>query len=359
MNRWIEKNPYPRFTSPVRFKLSQAQQEDLQSFIRARNFLQFDHVTGWLIWSSTYAHTEHNYDRVPKKGILRIAASGDSFTFCDGRQIKDCWVELLRHQNKVESLNFGVSRYGMDQAYLRYKEYGRSFKPNVVLIAFQPENTLRHVNVFRPFYTLQDSPPFTKPRFILKAGRLTLLENPFKRVEDYNALLTKESETLRILGQHDFYYRLFAWHDNRLFPPSLKFFEHLYMTVRAKALKRTIVTPKRFIKSSEAFQITTQILDHFYDDVIKDGGRPIVVFLPRKDDILSFVKYKESTYQPFMDHLKENGKDFIDTMNGFEQELTLGFMQDYFQGGHYTSKGNRIVARTVLERLADRHLLPN
>ncbi|NWG76198.1 MAG: SGNH/GDSL hydrolase family protein, partial [Rubrivivax sp.] len=116
----------------------------------------------------------------PPPGTLRIALFGDSFTFGADVPFQETWGYYLQDEIeksgvRAEVLNFGVGGYGMDQAYLRWKEVGCKFSPDIVIFGFHPENVKRNVNLIRSLYVPQTGIPFSKPRFVLEDGRLRLI----------------------------------------------------------------------------------------------------------------------------------------------------------------------------------------
>ncbi len=143
---------------------------------------------------------EKDYESAPVAGVTRIAAFGDSFTHSDEVAFSDSWPQKLSSLNPdLEVLNFGVSGYGLDQAFLRFEKEGKQFHPKVVLICFLSENIARNVNVFRPFYG-DTHFPFAKPRFLLTKEEISLQPNPLSRLEDYTELLKNEKVILRKLS---------------------------------------------------------------------------------------------------------------------------------------------------------------
>ena len=124
------------------------------------------------------------YDRTPADDALRIALFGDSFTAGDDVRDGETWGHRLESRlveagMRAEVLNFGVSGYGMDQAYLRWRKTGADYQPDIVIFGLQPENLKRNVNVFRQ--ALNPRPgalPFSKPRFVLDGGDLQLINSP-------------------------------------------------------------------------------------------------------------------------------------------------------------------------------------
>ena len=70
--------------------------------------------------------SKREYALAPPADALRIALFGDSFTAGDDVGDDEVWsrvleVNLNQAGVRAEALNFGVSAYGMDQAYLRWR----------------------------------------------------------------------------------------------------------------------------------------------------------------------------------------------------------------------------------------------
>lgn len=112
---------------------------------------------------------------IPKNaGTLRIALFGDSFTF--GEDVGD--EETFGHQMErlfaataipgkptVEVLNFGVHGYGHDQMLLYLRETLPIYQPDIVILGYVTDDSLRNMTTFRDF---------AKPRFRRVGGELVL-----------------------------------------------------------------------------------------------------------------------------------------------------------------------------------------
>jgi hypothetical protein len=73
--------------------------------------------------------------RVPP-GRIRAVCSGDSFTFGFGVDNDHTWCALLERKiRRLEAVNMGVSGYGADQAYLRYKRDTRTLDHDLHIFA--------------------------------------------------------------------------------------------------------------------------------------------------------------------------------------------------------------------------------
>ena len=158
--------------------------------------------------NSAGIRSSREYAVTPPPGVLRVSTFGDSFTECAEVKNDHTWQTMMEKEiPNLEVLNFGVSAFGLDQAYLRYLEDGQPYQSHIVLIGFMSENIFRNVNTYRPFYFSDTEGPLTKPRFVIKEGTLSLLPNPMQRVQDYTKLLLHPQEVLAEIGIHDYYYQ--------------------------------------------------------------------------------------------------------------------------------------------------------
>ena len=110
---------------------------------------------------------------------LRVALVGDSYAFGEGVRFEDSWGHLLeRNVGETQVLNFGVPGYGVDQAYLRFREDALPWKPNVAILAFPRSDLYRTIAVY-PFVNWPEwDMPFSKPRFVRSNGALSILNVP-------------------------------------------------------------------------------------------------------------------------------------------------------------------------------------
>ena len=87
--------------------------------------------------SSQGLRADHVYAKKPSPNVFRVAAFGDSFVFCDGEYLPSTWPYMLEKSTKnLEVMNFGVSGYGLGQAYMRYMTQGKDFDPDVVFFNY-------------------------------------------------------------------------------------------------------------------------------------------------------------------------------------------------------------------------------
>jgi hypothetical protein len=245
----------------------------------------------------------------------------------------------------LEVMNFGVGGYGTDQAWLRYQQKGKRFKPDIVLIGFMVENINRNVNAFVPFYRRLSS-PVTKPRFSLNDdNELVLHENILKTRADYIELRDNQSEMLKKLGRHDYYYQRLFLNDTFDFKP-IKLAYYVYINVTDPWV---VDYNRQYNTRSEPYRVTLRIIEEFYREAEAAGSKPWVVVFPEMEDVMRTRRGKVKRHQPLLDALKERNMRYIDVLDGFERKEMLSIGKLFH--GHYTETGNELVSEIVLEGL--------
>ncbi|HEY52606.1 MAG TPA: hypothetical protein G4N94_04035 [Caldilineae bacterium] len=124
---------------------------------------------------------DKDYPETKPDGVYRILVLGDSFT--EGLRIPmdaafHSVVEReLRPESgkKVEVINGGVAGWGTDQQLLFYREVGRNYRPDLVLVAFFPANDVMNNTIS---LESENFGGVRKPYFLLEDGELVLHNYP-------------------------------------------------------------------------------------------------------------------------------------------------------------------------------------
>ena len=287
-------------------------------------------------------------------GVVRIAAFGDSFTHGDDVNNASTWEAQLEPMLKsAQVLNFGVPAYGVDQAYLRYMEDGKSFRPNVVLIGVMTENLYRGINVWRPYYKTSYDFPLTKPRFKLVEGRLVLVPNPLANLKACERLRDDPASLLPQIAENDSLFSMqYAACDFDFFP-----------TIRLGKMlnrKRTLAdlspvdATGRFKTEHEAFAVLTATLTAFVAAVREEQANVMVLLFP--NEVLPSGSQQSQPYEPLKDWLDEAGIGYMDLQDGFDRYRADLRDEELFVGqfNHYSPAGNGLVAQALRDQLTER-----
>ncbi|MDD5217193.1 MAG: SGNH/GDSL hydrolase family protein [Candidatus Omnitrophica bacterium] len=288
----------------------------------------------------------------PQRDILRIAIFGDSFVHGAQVPFAETWGYLLEQAFKktglqVEVLNFGAPGYGMDQALLRWRQTGRGFSPDIVIMGFQPENVSRNVNLLRPLYYDVTGIPFAKPRFVLAGKKLKLLNVPTPKPEEMAGLI--EHVTDWGLLPYEYWYRAedyrqHLWLKSKLIGLFLDRIENGIPFFFGLSYRRTV-----FALGREPAKMTLAILQAFREEVVSSGARFFVVHLPRQQDLDALVRGKELPYKELLKAVEAFSEVVRpeDAMARKAREMTVKGVCPR----HYSKAGNEIVADTIFRFL--------
>lgn len=328
--------------------------------------VQIDAELGWPPPSSAFVSprdrtgAKENPD-FPVSAHPCASAYGDSFVWDADVPLKDGWPEQLGRKLGCKVANYGVSAYGTDQAYLRFRRMAADDAP-VVMLGIFPENVLRNVNQYRAFLGFSLHPTMLKGRFVIdRTGSLEWLPRPSIGPERLDALLSKPAG---VIPQEYFL------PDSADGPVTLRFPISLMLArVALMPRLRTRVTGRpswaEFYATghpSGAFELTVAIAQAFAHDAAQRGKRPLILMLPGASSFRARAKFGAFEYSPLVAALAARNVDVFDPGPAMLAELgersycTLYARPDTCEG-HFGVSGSAVVADVVAAELARRHLI--
>lgn len=338
------------------------------------------------VWFTTNAHGAPDVERSIEKpeGTYRIAVLGDSMV--EGSQVRqeERFVSLLERQltewvqthvgwlRRVEVLNFGASSYGTTQEWLYYQSYVHHYAPDFVLVAVFPGNDIMN-NSFaleieragrpeiRPFFYLnpesrlvQRQSQFYKNAFkhYLKAkgNHISGLRRVYRTVRNHSRLVSIGCQAywrIRNAGT------LSTSDDRQL---------QVYFEQYDAKLQQTSQ------EWQQAWDITSEILRRFAEEVTKDGAQFHVAIIPGSWEVeggprsLSSIPEKGTEYrydwefpsQRMTSVLKKNKLSFTNFLPAFQETSQKDAAPLFFhRDTHYTPAGHRVLAEGLLPLLQD------
>ena len=296
--------------------------------------------------------SRRHYGAVPAPGTLRIAAFGDSFVYGNEVSDDDAWCAVLEAgSDAVEVLNYGVGGYGLDQAFLRYQSEGMALHPDVVLIGFTPDDLGRIVNVYRRFISSREL-PLAKPRFVLIGDSLELVPNPLPRRQDYRNLMLNPA-AVRALGKaDDWYSRTIYEHPLYDALATLRVGHALWQRLQRRALDpNRLVRRGVFNERSMAFQLQVALLRAFAEAARQRNAVPVVILLPDRGSVAGVRRGAAAVYAPLEAALLKAGINVWDAADAF-RSTSCTVDELFAPGGHYSPRGNRVVAEWLRGILA-------
>lgn len=298
------------------------------------------------------ARGPREYAPRPPAGVTRVLTFGDSFTFCDEMPDDSTFEHYLEDRHRdFEVLNFGVSGYGTDQALLRYRSLGRGLGADVVCIGILLENIGRNVNRYRPLWNTRTGFPATKPRFVLAAGELRLVPQPYRTKEALLAAV-ESGGLFEDVAKDEYWWRRPPVPTGRL--SSLVRIACGYLAQRERS-------PARLWRDvdGEPFQVTLAILETFQREALADGARlaPILVF-PAREDLRDHAVRGDSYWEAFYAELDRRGLAHLDLiaplLARYREEAVNPEGGTVYYKGHLSTVGNSVVADVLHAYLAER-----
>ncbi len=321
--------------------------------------------------------TEHPLPKPPN--TRRILLLGDSFV--QAVQVSESQTShqiLENHLNaqttgpRFEVLSSGVINWGTNQQLLYYREQGRQFEPELVLLAFYIGNdfsdnlpgnviTARGFNCYAPYFAMCGGQ--FNPNPLAYAPGLSGLENncnPLRRVAiDGLGRLYRRSrlyQQLEPLLVANFPRREFGRH----FPSA---FSALYF-------------PTTEVELEQAKQVTLATLAQLQQEVAADGARlGVILISPEiivrlgalspaeqetvlKDNPILAQAQADLPNRQLAEFLQGRNIPFLDLTGPMIEHLKANPAPLYIHGeGHWTAEGNRLAAELVAGWLAQNNFL--
>ncbi|OGW83294.1 MAG: hypothetical protein A2Z83_04610 [Omnitrophica bacterium GWA2_52_8] len=279
---------------------------------------------------------ERNYAENKNSGGPRILAVGDSFTFGFGVADSETFSRRLEERNPaLEVLNAGVPGYGIDQVLMLYREIGRKYHPDVVLVDVFPEMGWRATRAFT-------AGGYAKPFFKLTAqGELELQNVP---VPKPYAMTQGQFPNL---FQHSFW--------QAVLKKSM-----LYQWIRARLLRLSrnvyLIDPDL----SDEWKISRKILSQLLREIRKDGAEPVLVMIPPEYWVRS--PEKNQPRRSMLRFAKREHVPVVDLTTAFYEAGKKSSVEDYYirDDWHWTAKGHALAAAEIESFLKSpkRHFLP-
>ena len=323
-------------------------------------YLEVRHRT--LGWDST--NHKHNLDyhgaRVDQSSYKNskpcIDVYGDSYTY-GHFDPKYAWPSQLSELLNCRVRNFGVGGYGSDQAFMKFLSKDNHSK--IIFLNHFSENIIRNVNQFRNFiYPSKDY--LFKPRFIIRGEELKLVPLPKITIENIYHFLQHPEKYL----------------NNEYFIPNgdsgIQFLKFSYTIKLFKSfnhwhLKKKInLNPSRLVDfylpnhNSNGLNITYEILNSFYNQVISKGHVPIVTIFPTCRDLEYFNKYKKLPYDNLVNLLDQKKIRYIDFGPIIINRSGDNFKKLYDRcGGHFNEIGETLISKAFFKYINDNNLIRN
>jgi len=318
-------------------------------------------------------------ENIYNTGKAKIAAFGDSYTFCRQVSNEHTWESILAKETKVNVLNYGVGNYGIDQAFMRYESLTLPKEVDIVTLGFVPETIARVHSYWKHYLEFGNIFAF-KPRYKLdKGNKIQLIKSPIKSIKDIDNL----SSNLGSIQKYDFFYKRKFKKLQFSFPYLFTFLRTPYRNMRlfsgiaikilfnlfklrfdivdnypfSVIMKDNIKLSHLMYKNSENILLLKKIIEKFVKTAKMKGHTPVILVMPQLYD-LKLAKIKKTPYQSFYEELPQS-YNVLDLTTTFLKEFSSDLYIEDSYGGHLSKKGNNLVAKTLQEFIKEKKIKIN
>ena len=321
----------------------------------------YDPLLGWTVGPSRRNQTGQNLSsseglRSPRVGMsfadararhsgfsphpapVRVALVGDSMTFGYEVRCEETWGHVLEGllQPHVQVLNFGVSAYGLNQAFLRYEKDVRAWHPQIVIIGISSQMIMRINSIYQELMTPEWGHLLARPRLVRKNDVLSAINYPLPEPREIFAYSTiQESPHLEL----DAYYRPFQWERGGIW----HLFEQSYVFRFLNALRPPTEAQPKDIQH-EAVILSQFVTQSLVRKVLEDGAIPLIVWFPYAHELPKSADPGNTGLSLPARMLRDAGLEYYDPT---ECLIEVGTSERYMKGGHYSPKGNTHIAECL------------
>lgn len=318
----------------------------------------YDAMLGWSIgklgsqppyYSDSFGYrcAIQQYDSLISKRVFRqdkdtttwdIVCLGNSFTHGDEVTFEETWPYQLEQLTGMKTLNLGVGGYGIDQAYLRYKQEGP--KAKLVILGMVAGDLDRATT---QIYNLTFGGLKTKPLFVFNKGQAHVKNQPAVFGETLLEQFEKP-ETSELLKRERYWPNLFVhrWYDVLYTVRTIRAF-----SVWSRHRSSIYNTPGPDLVNC------ISILKEAKRVVEQHDARFVVLLLDNLNTFIDWDKHG-NPWEVFTINLQEAGIEYWYYGDSFYKSYKKS-PDDVINHGlvHYTPKANREVAEFVRKHLTD------
>lgn len=272
---------------------------------------------------------------------------GDSFVYCYEVPFQHSWQYLAEKKLEKKVLNLGVSEYGLDQAYLKFLKYYKTYPTDIVVLGFLTHTFPRLIT------TMEDMDyKLPKPRFFIDKNKIKLYKNSFIKAPK-DLMLLEKYEVLSKIFEYDGAYNYLNKYRgiNLLEPRQFPYVFELARVCKSKwySYKNNIKDFISYMEKSEKINsIIKYIIDEFIEKSKEFNFSPIFLI---NCDISDLNKEYELNFEHHIKYMKSKNIITIEVKKIFQQILKKKKLKikDLYtsSNGHYSYTGNLLISQAM------------
>jgi hypothetical protein len=316
-------------------------------------FLMYDSVLGWRSrpnaqrgkWQtdSLGSRTSHPF-AARRTTPLRILFLGNSVTNGGMSVSVNETISAFVEDSSTEALNFATMLYALDQDYLSYVSGLYQLDANVIVVGLQGTPGRGLDSRYVPFLNRDEvNMPFLKPAFVMSDTGLTSVPLPPK--DYYDRILEGDDilDSLRVTDQH--------WSE-------FSAYEHFGLTPVSRGIWQVIQKIKNLTQllsgQGKVTPLTQALMRQMVQEAGKHGSSVIFMILPERS--LAFPArwraFFADHYDGMITDLRTAGFTIFDGRRAFRDSGIPPARLYYDDGVHFSTEGNRIVAKGLKSMLS-------
>jgi hypothetical protein len=280
-----------------------------------------------------------------KQDVRRIAILGDSFIEAVQVPFDKTSAQMLQRMlnsrdpqfETWESLNFGISNYGIGQYLLAWEQYARQFDPEYVTIFVAKFHMLRTVSKYEygAFSKSAKKELWVRPTFRMEAGNL--IREPAR---DFDEFIELQND----LNQSDFSGSRSRSRKTLITPLyAKKLWSHLTQRVNIDRVASAVVPEIDKNANIRLFEVNSSIIRELGRSVVKSGARLIVI------DASRYFGDDESVSDLLENLCLKEGLGYIPLYRHLLEAHSRGVSTKWRHDAHFNVTGNEILARSVYD----------
>lgn len=349
-------SPQPKYYAPqYLFKV-----DELLGYKLTPNFKGFYSTPENIVKIRINSDGLRDYEHGEKRGA-RILGLGDSFVMGVGVELEETFLYLLeKHFNsnfegfQLDVIKAGVQGYGTDQELSFYKTSGLTYRPDLVILGFYPNDLIDNL----------------LPNFTVRNGYLTMEGEAITKIKKNRSLINYNYITGLLKNE----IHLFRFITNNL--GNIPFFKKIFMKAADKLKKsrrnRIAIYSKQYDKKlQEGWLVTKKNLKELKNEVRSNNSELLIVYIPERLQVykeqwervkkqwgLNDINYdKDRPNKILSDFCKESNIPFLDLSFEFIMHVEKGEEIYYQLDPHLTVNGNEVAAKVIYKKIIDDQLI--
>lgn len=268
------------------------------------------------------------YDYNKSEGTYRILILGDSYSFGNGVDLNESYPEYLRENFKdknVEVINLAVPGYGINHEYVSFLEEGKKYNPDIILVAFSPNDLEVH-------------------QIVEEGGKTSVDKNHSATANKNGFLVAYEGEGV-VRSIHLFLLwncRSYGFFYTKLRAVFSKVVSNYWKKQQGTPLYFSDVNSEQYKEAYNGyFSLIKKLKDSTNATIILFAG-PFSIYYASPDEIKKEYNFD---YEINPGETKESIKEIANNLSILFVELDTNEKDIYLPvDGHLNSKGNKLVA---------------